>query len=91
MFNSGMRSLIILEINMFLNVYIYIIKQVYQIIQIYTLLCRIGFQNDLWCFKGHLGYRGAIVVIATGIKFILDFVWTISAFSTIVRNILNSL
>ena len=47
LFNRFMRSLIILEINMFLNVYSYIIEQAYQITQIYTFLCRIGFQNDL--------------------------------------------
>ena len=41
-----MQSLIILEISMFLNVYIYIIDQAYQITQIYTFLCRTGFEND---------------------------------------------
>ena len=71
---------------MFLNVYIYIIEQAYQITQIYLFLCRVGFQNDLWCFKGNLWYRGAIIVIATGIK-ILDFVWDISGFITIIRSI----
>ena len=42
-----MWSLIVLEISMFLDVYIYIIEQAYQITQIYTFLCRTGFQNDI--------------------------------------------